>query len=584
MNEKIKEHLDFLYGRERGLETLKHLERLLESYRARIKRPKTTTPSPAGGPALDERDSILITYGDQFREGGKPPIETLGSFLKKHLRGIISGVHILPFAPYSSDDGFSVIDYKKVNPDWGGWPEVAAIGEDFRLMFDLVLNHISARSLWFKGFLEGKERYRDYFIVVPEGTDVSGVFRPRALPLLTLIKTASGEKLVWTTFSEDQVDLNFGNPELLLEMIDILLFYVEQGAQFVRLDAIAYLWKELGTPCIHLEQTHRVVRLFRAVFDAVAPWVMIITETNVPHKENISYFGNGFNEAQMVYQFSLPPLVLDAFRRGDAAHLKQWASTLGELEGNITFFNFLASHDGIGVLPAQGILSDKELQGLAELALARGGFVSYKATPAGEIPYELNISYLDAVADPQDETDLRVRRFLASQAIMLALPGVPGIYVHSLLGTPNFLEGVEKTGVKRTINRQKLTFKEVERDLADEETLRGRIFRGYAELLKARRKHPAFHPIGEQKVLDSEKAVFAILRVSPDKSEKMLCLHNTGPEREIFQASASGLSLKPENGLTDILTGSDAEVKRADGRIDIPVEGYQVLWLKIAGL
>lgn len=585
MNGIIREYLADLYGASSGEKTYDRLSKLMAEYKKRIKIPqfaRDQTEDIGASLSIDEQDAILITYGDQFREEGKAPLHTLGDFLSRHLKGIVSGVHILPFSPYSSDDGFSVIDYRQVNPDWGSWSDVQRIDKDFRLMFDLVCNHVSARSLWFKEFLKGNRRYRDYFITVAEGEDLSQVFRPRALPLLSSFDTAEGKKHLWTTFSADQIDLNYQNPGLLLEIIDILLEYAERGANWIRLDAIAYLWKTIGTSCIHLEQTHKVVQLFRAVFDIVAPWVMIITETNVPHEDNISYFGNGYNEAQLVYQFPLPPLVLDAFRRGDAGHLSKWASGLGELTGKITFFNFLASHDGVGVLPAHGILSNDELTGLGTLASEHGGYVSYKSTPEGEIPYELNISYLNAIAHPDEEIRVKAARFLTSQAVMLALSGVPGIYVHSMLGTENFRKGVEKTGIKRTINRRKFDLAEVEDKLSRSGSLQAVIFEGYLSLLKARKANPAFHPFAEQRLLEGGKSLFSLLRISRDKKQRLLCIHNTGGQKCLFTGAASLLSAAAPASMIDIISGNTVPVSRNNesGEMEIPIEANQTLWLK----
>ena len=588
MKKNIEDHLVFLYGKERGKATLVRLKELLAGYRNRISRPHNIPERPL---PLDERDSIVITYGDQFRKKGENPLATLKGFFDSHVGNAVSGIHILPFSPYSSDDGFSVIDYRQVNPDFGTWDDIKRISGKYRLMADLVLNHISARSKWFREFLKGNEKYRDYFIVVPEGADLSKVVRPRALPLLTEFDTPWGKKKLWTTFSEDQIDLNYKNPDLLLEMIDIMLMYVEMGAQVIRLDAIAYLWKEFGTTCIHLEQTHRVVQLFRSVLGEVAPWVVIITETNVPHEENISYFGNGYNEAQMVYQFSLPPLVLDAFRRGEANHLTEWASTLGQIEGDVTFFNFLASHDGVGVLPAHGILSEKELEGLVELALSKGGYVSYKATPEGEIPYELNISYYDAISKGEKTTDLRVKKFLSSQSIMLALKGIPGIYVHSLLATPNYREGVERTGVKRSINRKKFEIEEVETHLNDNDSEVKRVFDGYLALLRARRGEKAFDPLGKQEILEVARQVFAVLRFANDGGSRVLCLTNTSRKQCQFGIDVSALNIRggpsigkedmtSERGsfARDIISGKEYSIKK--GQLIVDINGYDTLWLR----
>jgi glycosidase len=545
----------------------------------------------APGERLTQADAILITYGDQVSELGKSPLRTLAEFLDRHLRqaspdgkNVVSAVHILPFFPYSSDDGFSVIDYAAVDPDMGDWDDVARVGRSFRLMFDAVVNHISAHSRWFQEFLRDNPDYAGYFIVVEPGTDLSLVTRPRALPLLTPVQTPLGEKLVWTTFSADQIDLNFANPDVLLAINEVLLLYVEKGAEIIRLDAIAYLWKEIGSTCIHLEQTHRVVQLMRAVLDAVAPHVLLITETNVPHAENVSYFGDGPNEAQMVYQFSLSPLVLNAFHTGDARHLLEWAAALEAPSETTTFFNFTASHDGVGVRPAEGILDAAEFQQLVDKAQAHGGFVSFKTNPDGsQSPYELNISYFDALSDPAAVADegleIQIRRFIASQAIMLSLAGVPGIYVHSLLGSRSWRAGVEQTGRYRTINRQKLHRDELEAALADPSSLRHQVFRRYVQLLRVRASQRAFHPNGGQKILFGNDALFALLRTSPDGQEHVLCVHNVSNEGQFFLVNLDKLGVPGSGAVHDLVADGRYPVD-VDGQLVLNVTPYQVLWLK----
>jgi sucrose phosphorylase len=343
----IHDHLIFLYGKHKASHLWSQLEVRLADFMRRYPqlREKALPPSER----LSERDAILITYADQIDEPGRPPLQTLADFMDTHLRGVVSGAHLLPFYPYSSDDGFSVIDYRQVNPRLGTWSDVRRLGQHFQLMFDAVINHISRQSDWFQAFLRSQDPHSHYFIVVAPETDLSMVVRPRALPLLAPVETVLGTKYVWTTFSDDQIDLNYANPQVLLEIVGLLLFYVAQGAQIIRLDAIAYLWKEIGTPCIHLPQAHRVVKLFRAVLDAVAPGVLLITETNVPHEENISYFGDllpetgGTDEAQMIYQFPLPPLVMHSVLSGKARVLSEWAASLETPSEQATFFNFTAS-------------------------------------------------------------------------------------------------------------------------------------------------------------------------------------------------------------------------------------------------
>jgi sucrose phosphorylase len=386
--------------------------------------------------------------------------------------------------------------------------------------------------------------------------------RPRALPLLTPFHTPSGEKKVWTTFSDDQIDLNFKNPEVLLEILDILLLYAEHGATFIRLDAIAYLWKEIGTSCIHLPQTHHVIQFLRAALNEVAPHVYLITETNVPHTDNLSYFGDGTNEAQLVYNFALPPLTLHTFHTGDARILSDWARTLTLPSDKTTFFNFLASHDGIGLNPARGILSNADIDSLVNKTLAHSGLISYKQNADGtQSPYEMNINYFDALSNPSmllpqspaaETLDLQVNRFLAAQAIMLSLIGVPGIYFHSLFGSRGWTEGVKQTGRNRTINREKLQFDELQKQLADETSLRSKVFTRYSELLKTRSSSPAFDPHGTQKIADLHPAVFAVERTSPGGKARILCLHNVSQETVSFSANGNAITLEP----------------------------YQVLWLK----
>jgi glucosylglycerate phosphorylase len=571
----ILDHLTYLYGQAAGQAAFERLHNIIERYRRQISSPE----DGSGGYRLSERDSILITYGDQVREPGQAPLHTLGDFCQRHLLGQISGIHLLPFYPWSSDDGFSVIDYRSVDPALGTWENIDRLRGNFRLMFDGVINHVSARHAWFRRFLQGDPEFQEYFISVEGDPDLSGVVRPRALPLLTRFDTPSGPKKLWTTFSEDQVDLNYQNPDVLLEIVDTLLFYAARGAEFIRLDAIAYLWKEIGTTSIHLPQTHRVIQLFRAVLDAVAPHVLLITETNVPHDENISYFGDGTDEAQMVYNFALPPLVLHTFRTGEAGILSEWASALSLPAGPVTFFNFLASHDGIGVNPARGILNEAAIEALVAQTQAHGGLISYKHNPDGtQSAYELNINYFDALSDPEsrEARDLQTGRFMSAQAIMLAILGMPGIYFHSLFGSRGWPQGVRDTGRNRTINRQRLERAGLERDLADPSSLRHQVFRRYSGMLRARVASPAFHPFGEQRILDLGESIFSILRLSPDRSRVVLCLHNVSEKEQPVKPDWQGIFGAFSPPLKELISGQELRPGTGGGIVLGP---YQVLWL-----
>jgi glucosylglycerate phosphorylase len=571
----LHSHLVELYGQSVGEDTFQRLRAILDGYR------NLPAFQKEGNSLLSEQDSVLITYADQLDEPNVFPLQTLIRFCEQYLSGLVNSIHILPFYPYSSDDGFSVIDYRAVNPVFGNWEHIFQLSRNFRLMFDAVINHASVQHEWFQAFLKDEPRYREYFVVVDGNPDLSHVVRPRALPLLTPFQTPSGPKRVWTTFSDDQVDLNFQNPDVLLEIIDTLLFYVAQGAQLIRLDAIAYLWKEIGTSCIHLPQTHRIIQLFRAVLDVLAPHVILITETNVPHVDNISYFGNGTDEAQMVYNFALPPLVLHAFHTGNSRVLSEWAAGLTLPSTQTTFFNFLASHDGIGINPARGILPDAEIDAVIQRVTEHGGLVSYKNDISGaQIPYELNINYFDALSNPHSEEPLstQVDRFMSAQAIMLALVGVPGIYLHSLFGSRSWRAGVELTGRNRTINRQKFERAAFEQELRDESSLRHQVFQRYAQLLRARRASSAFHPHGNQELLKYGEAIFALLRFSPDGSEHVLCLHNISDQTQRVRIEAKEIFGLFAGRLVDLITD-----QRKDDLVNdtLALQPYQTLWLRI---
>jgi glucosylglycerate phosphorylase len=578
-NARIIRLLASLYGEVTAAKVWPALAARLDAFRAH--HPQLT----AAEGRLSERDTILITYGDQFREPGRPPLQTLHAFLDDHLRDAVSGVHILPCFPYSSDDGFSVIDYRQIDPELGDWGDVNALGERYRLMFDFVANHVSRHSAWFEAFLLDEAPYDDYFLTADPNADLSQVARPRALPLLTPVETACGTRHVWTTFSTDQIDLNYANPQVLLEMTDVLLYYVGQGAEIIRLDAIAYLWKTIGTPCIHLPQTHAVVKLWRAVLDVVAPGVLLVTETNVPHADNISYFGaplaetGSTDEAQLVYNFSLAPLALHALQTGAATTLSRWAATLKPPSSSATFFNFIASHDGIGVLPARGIVGEAQVQGLVDRTLAHGGQVSYKANADGSASvYELNITLYDFLNDPANpDPSVDVRRFLASQAILLSLAGVPGIYVHSFFGSRNCHDCFAETGRPRSLNRRKFNSSALEASLTFPEGHEGRVFDGYRRMLRVRREESAFHPAGGQQVLDLGPAIFAVLRSPPGAGRPVLCLVNVSREPQTVCLATDFGDIRTGGVYHELIEGVAHEVE--EGTIAVELAGYQVSWL-----
>jgi sucrose phosphorylase len=513
-------------------------------------------PEPVStGTLWDERDAVLIAYGDHVLAAGQRPLHALREFLvEQDLGSLFSTVHLLPFFPASSDDGFSVIDYRAVDPALGDWDDVRDVGQTSDLMFDLVLNHVSQHSRWFQEYLQGHEPYVRYFHEVDPAADLSAVARPRSLPLLTEFSTSRGPRQVWTTFSADQVDLNFDEPQVLLELTEVLLDYVRRGARIIRLDAVAYVGKQIGTSCIHLPQAHAVVKLFREVLARVAPRVLLLTETNVPHAENISYFGDG-DEAHMVYQFSLPPLLLDAWLNEDAEPLVRWLAAFAPAPPGRTFFNFTASHDGVGVRPLEGLVSAERFQRLIAAIRARGGLISTRRGPdGGDLPYELNITYFDALADlDTPDTSRHVRRFLATQALMLALRGIPGVYFSSLFGDGNDLEGVRQTGQARRINRRKFDRDELTRTLMQSSSRQAAVLAGYRRLLATRRQQPAFHPDGPQQVwTDVPSWLVAVLRTSPDGRQRILVLVNVSQRSQSWELPPEIAHRRPAR---DLLSG-----------------------------
>lgn len=493
-----------------------------------VARLQRVTVPPARDDYFSEKTVTLITYGDTLRRAGEAPLRTLRWFLDHYAKDVIDTVHILPFYPYSSDDGFSVIDYYAVNPSLGAWNDVRDLSRSYRLMFDGVINHMSAQSEWFKRFLADDPDYANLFMTESPETDLSAVVRPRTSPLLTPFTKTNGETVyVWTTFSADQVDFDFRASSTFLRILDVLLYYVEQGAQVIRLDAIAFMWKIAGTNSLHLPQTHAVIKLFRAALDVIAPHVILITETNVPHAENIAYLGA--DEAQLVYNFTLPPLLLHTLISGDATKLADWINSLPAPMPHTTFFNFTASHDGIGVRPVEGILTPDELARMIAHVAANGGRVSYRSLPDGsQKPYELNISYVDATGEPGMERLTHIYRFMLTQSVMLALAGIPAIYIHSFIGTRNDAEGVDRLGYNRAINRKKIDVTAVdERTWLRTKADYGLINRYFYYALAERRRHKAFHPLGGQRAFTRNGGrVLEIERIAPDGSERLRCLFN----------------------------------------------------------
>ncbi|MFK7916285.1 MAG: sugar phosphorylase [Pseudomonadales bacterium] len=549
--------------------------RLLQMVRAAA--PANGVREAAG--ALSERDQLLITYGDTVQDAGKRPLAALKQFADEHLTPAISAVHVLPFFPFSSDDGFAVIDYTEVRPDLGEWGDINALSERFELMFDLVINHCSREHLWFADFVGDRAPGRDYFITMDDqpDADLSAVVRPRNTPLLSSVRTYAGERQVWTTFSDDQVDLNFANPDVLCRFVEILLLYVQQGARLVRLDAIAFLWKRVGTRCSSLAETHTVVRILRMLLDACHANVRLLTETNVPHAENISYFGNR-DEAQLVYQFSLAPLLLYSYLFNDGTDLGRWAQALTPPPEGCSYLNFIASHDGIGMRPLEGLVSEARTAALIELVRERGGFVSLRQLPDGtERVYEINSALFSAFGG--QETDIPA--YVGAHQLLLGFQGVPALYLNALVGTNNDIAGVERTGRTRSINRGQWQLDQLRAELGDGASSHGRIYGQLMHALAVRRQQPAFSPEAGQRVLASEPGALILLRESNTAhGQRILVVASFLHEQQTIAwptlDTVDSAGFQMPAAVADLLTGQQVSSSRA-----ITLAAYQVLWLEL---
>lgn len=499
---------------------------------------------------LTEKDVLMITYGDQVYQKGESKLQSLKKFLDNNLSHQISLVHLLPFYPYSSDDGFSVIDYYEVNEDMGDWNDIDSLAQSYSLMFDGVINHISQESDWLKGYLANLPEYQGYFKEVDPNEDFSQVTRPRTSPVFHEFTDTDGKpRYLWTTFSKDQVDLNYETPELFLQVLDVMLFYLSNGAKLIRLDAIGFMWKEKGSTCIHLPQAHALIQVMRSVLEKVYPDVVLISETNVPHKENITYFGNGHNEAKMVYNFTLPPLLAFSLLSESTTKFKEWVSSLVLPSDQVCFFNFTASHDGVGVRPVQGILTDDELNVLVDSVKHNNGFISYKTNPDGsESPYELNCNYKSLLKGVDNNAAFGFQRFILSQAVMLCMPGLPALYFHSLVGSENYVEGVKQTGRNRTINREKLDFQVLDKELNDNASERTKVLTRLKQLIQIRSSYSCFNPFAPFSIPEASDGLLCIQRTSIDGQTVIKC---------VFNFSSHGID-NPWAGGEDVLTGEAA--------------------------
>lgn len=567
LHKRILDHLDTVYTDNDNYFLAKQISQIMEF--------SDDEPSVASHRNLwSQQDIVAITYGNSIINEDEKPLHTLNGFLTEYLSGLVNIVHVLPFYPYSSDDGFSVINYVEVNESLGNWHDIQEIAGNFKLMADLVINHCSSRSLWFDNYKQAKQPGSGFFIEADPDTDLSLVVRPRTSPLLRETETINGLRHVWCTFSHDQIDLNFANPEVLLEFIRIIKTYLDNGISLFRLDAVAFLWKQPGTACINLPQTHELIRLLRLLIEHANPHAIVITETNIPNRENLSYFGNA-NEAHWIYNFTLPPLILYTLLSGRCHLLKQWMMSMPPAQNGTAYFNFIASHDGIGLRPVEGILDETEVNKMADTVRSFGGEVSWRKLADGSHqPYELNISLIDAFAGTFDgEDSWQFQRFICAHAIMLALEGIPAFYIHSFLGTHNDHEKKELSGHNRAINRHSWQFSKLKTELSDELSMHHRILKELSALIGVRRQQPAFHPNATQFTMHFDEAVFAFWRQSQDRRQSIFCLYNISTQDQ--QISMQDVNLFALDDWFDLISGHHF----VDEREILNLKPYEFVWI-----
>ena len=477
---------------------------------------------------VSEKTTMVICYGDSIYSKNKKHLKTFQAFFNKKLNKFIDTIHFLPFYPSSSDSGFAVKDHYKIDSKFGNWLNIKNFSSKAHIMADMVINHASARGLWFKNFLKEKKPGKDYFLLINSKFNASKVVRPRDHKLLKEIKIFKKKEYLWRTFSDDQIDLNFKNPKVLLRFIKIMLNLIKNGVTIFRLDAIAYLWKESGTKCINLKQTHEIVKVLRIVSNSLNIKTIIVTETNLPEKENLSYFGNN-DESNWIYNFTLPPLLIYSLLFENGSYLNAWSKKLPQTKKGNSYLNFIASHDGIGMRPLEGIINNQSIKKLLLRLKKNGSKFSYrKVNNNKKKVYESNITVFDAlkVSDKDKKGLYNFQRYIAAHAIMFSFEGVPAIYFNSLFGKSNDEARYVITGNNRDVNRFKWNELNILKKIKSNSSKEYYIFETLKYLLKIRKNQKAFHPNAHRTNINLGNNFFCIKRVSLDKKQTILCITN----------------------------------------------------------
>ena len=566
---KITKHISTIYGENFSKTQIDHCCKKVISLIDRMQKDDNQVDN-----RWSEETVVLITYANSIIDKKNKPLKVLDKFLSNYCLKIISVLHILPFFPSSSDDGFAVIDYYDVDKNYGDWSHIKNISKNLSIMSDIVINHGSSKSHWFQNFINQEGKGSNYFINFDKLIDTSDVVRPRTNQLLQKFNTKKGDKYVWCTFSKDQVDYNFSNPEILYEFIMIIKHHMRQGITVLRFDAIAFLWKKFGTECINLDETHEIVRLFRTIMEYLSPKSILVTETNTPARENVSYFGNA-NEAQWIYNFSLPPVLLFSILKGDSSYLEKLTMSMPPSQLGTSYLNFIASHDGIGLRPAEDFLNKEEMDILIETMKDNGGKISFRTDQQGKkSPYEINISLIDAIKKTVFGKDkYMLNRFICIHTIMMSLEGVPAFYIHSLLGTANDYEFYKKTNHNRSLNRHIYEEEFLYNELSNKNSVTSKIYNSLSDLIKLRKNQKAFHPNAVQFTLHLGTDLYGIWRQSLDKKQSIFCITNITRNEKKF--ALIDINLIGFDSWFDLISGDLI----TDLSSSINLNPYQTVWI-----